>query len=330
MLNASNSVIKGIAMTGYNLSRFTITGNNNTISNFYLGTTPGGGAYGFNRGGSLIITNGASGNIIGGSTAADRNVLQGITLSNAGSGNIIKGNYIGINPTGTNALYITGNTTDTYTQLPAVINVSGSTPDVIIGGNNTGEGNVIGGSSIAISSTSSTFSAKIQGNSIGLNAAGTAPISAPLHALNPAYAAPTGITIGSITAASPSILIGTDGDGVKDANERNIISGNSNGINLLGGNGAIISGNYIGTDITGSTAIPNTGSGISVTNTVSGVSITKNNIGYNGGNGIVLAANVGTSNKISQNSIHDNGGLGIDLNADGVSANDAGDSDTRT
>ena len=58
--------------------------------------------------------------------------------------------------------------------------------------------------------------------------------------------------------------IGTNADGLNDLAERNLISGASIGVDLSGGTGFVVAGNLIGTDITGTRAIPNTTWGIEV------------------------------------------------------------------
>ncbi|MFM7977537.1 MAG: PA14 domain-containing protein, partial [Pirellula sp.] len=59
------------------------------------------------------------------------------------------------------------------------------------------------------------------------------------------------------------VLIGTDGNGVSDTLERNIVSGNIGwGIGLDSASNIKIAGNYIGLNAAGTAAIPNTGSGV--------------------------------------------------------------------
>src|SRR5204863_8604211 len=87
--------------------------------------------------------------------------------------------------------------------------------------------------------------------------------------------------------------IGTNGDGIADAAERNIISGNSqNGVQIQAAPSNIVAGNYIGTDVTGSFAIANLVNGVYILNAGSG-----NRIGTNG-DGV---DDVGERNVISGN-----------------------------
>src|SRR5581483_4214920 len=60
-----------------------------------------------------------------------------------------------------------------------------------------------------------------------------------------------GIWIGS---QASNILIGTNADGVSDAAERNVISGNSGEGLLIDGSNVTVAGNYIGTTAAGSAA----------------------------------------------------------------------------
>jgi len=95
-----------------------------------------------------------------------------------------------------------------------------------------------------------------------------------------------------------------------------------------------VSGNLIGTDATGTAAVPNligvfilgasgnfVGASPLPTNLYGG-----NRIAFNDRSG--LDATVGRANSFLANSIFSNGRLGIDLNADGVTPNDPGDADT--
>jgi uncharacterized repeat protein (TIGR01451 family) len=122
--------------------------------------------------------------------------------------------------------------------------------------------------------------------------------------------------------------------------EGNVISGNNGvGINLSGFTGLpggnTIQGNMIGTDRTGSRAIPNNGGGILVNasgNQIGGTGAGQaNTIAFNGSSGVQVGFSFFfqriEANPIRGNAIYGNGGLGIDLGGNGVTFNDPSDSD---
>jgi hypothetical protein len=126
--------------------------------------------------------------------------------------------------------------------------------------------------------------------------------------------------------------IGTDGNGVADADERNVISANDwYGISPGGGtptfHSELIAGNYIGTDVTGTQGLGNGHVGIVVSlgshsTTIGGSApVFANTIAFNNGPGIwIVNASIIPGDPhgihIVGNSIHDNTGLGIDLGGD--------------
>jgi hypothetical protein len=153
--------------------------------------------------------------------------LNGIEIF--GSGNVIQGNFIGTNASGTAAI---GN-------RDQGVAISGSPfTNNVVGGNSAGAGNLISGNSrgISIEGPGNT----IQGNLIGTNSTGTGKI-------------PNSI---GIQAVAPNTLIG----GLTPA-ARNVISGNSTGV-VVGREGSKLQGNFIGTDITGTFALGNTFDGV--------------------------------------------------------------------
>ena len=132
--------------------------------------------------------------------------------------------------------------------------------------------------------------------------------------------ASTGNTIGGTTAA-----------------DRNVIAANSSiGVSIfgVGTDNNVVSGNYIGTDASGTADLGNSAAGISITtdansNTIGGVAAGEGNIvAFSGAAGIAISGDGADGNSILRNSIHSNVGIGIDLNDDGVTANDVGDVDT--
>jgi hypothetical protein len=121
-----------------------------------------------------ILDNTFGGNVIGGSTSADRNVISGntigiwITALQGGYSvqDVIQGNYIGLNALGTAAL---PNTSDGIVAGPPF---AGFTPGIVIGGPlGSGAGNVIAGGARAITMTSGVGNI-VQGNLIGLDKTG--------------------------------------------------------------------------------------------------------------------------------------------------------------
>ncbi len=159
----------------------------------------------------------------------------------------------------------------------------------------------------------------VAGNHIGLTPAGTGALGN------------TGVGI-LLTDGATNNTIG----GIV-ATDRNVISGNSqNGIliNATGNHHHQVQGNYIGTDVNGTTALGNTLDGIRVQNNASSNAIggtaagAGNLIAHNTASGIVISGAASRHNALYGNVIHTNTGLGIDLNDDGVTVNDANDSDT--
>lgn len=137
-----------------------------------------------------------------------------------------------------------------------------------------------------------------------------------------------------IEAGSASNRIGTNADGLADAAERNLISGNiSDGVLLVdaGSQGNLVAGNSIGTDVGGAEPLANGHSGVCVDgasgNVIGGISAAAGNvIAFNVLEGVAVIA--GANNPVLGNSIFQNGSGGIDLHPDGVTLNDPGDTDT--
>jgi hypothetical protein len=239
----------------------------------------------------------------------------GLELS-IGGGNIVVGNYIGTDITGTSAQ---GNFTG--------IGINQS-PNNRIGGTTAAERNVISGnnsnSGIGIGGPDSTGNV-IQGNYIGTNAAGTASLrnSIGVYIIGQA---------GNNTVGGPA------------AGARNVLSGNDQGVVISsstpGSNGNQVQGNYIGTQPDGKSPLGNSFTGVHIggghDNLVGGTAAGEGNvIAFNGqanttfGYGVLIETGGSMfRNGILGNSIYANNGPGIDLGGNGVTANDAGDPDT--
>ncbi len=273
--NAPNNVIGGTTpdvrniISGNNFHGVEIVGSTatgNQILGNYIGTDITGSIALRNIFNGVAITD-ASNNIIGGNAAEARNVISGngsdgIIFNENSSGNQIIGNYIGTNATGSAAL------------------ANGGLAGVRIdGANNTIQGNLISGNradGILIGGSNANGNRAIA-NLIGTDASGTAALAN----------GEAGIVIAQ--AAVNNIIGGTA------ESDRNIISGNnSSGVSLqFNATNNQVLGNFIGTDINGTAALRNEGSGVAIlaapNNIIGGTAPgSRNVISGNQGNGIDL------------------------------------------
>jgi len=163
------------------------------------------------------------------------------------TGNVVRGNKIGTDSTGSMA----------WGNSRSGVRIIGNSAENEIGGDAPGEGNVISGNNgSGVFILGGSQNDVIQGNLIGVNAAGTAALP------NSGGMNDGGIAIGSPwTAAVSGTLIGGTTPGA-----RNVISANwPKGIELwLGTSGVSVKGNYIGTNAAGDAAIGNGGQGIEI------------------------------------------------------------------
>lgn len=141
------------------------------------------------------------------------------------------------------------------------------------------------------------------------------------------------------TAASPNgtglfIADGSSNNIVGECGRPNLISGNAfQGILINSpADQNSVGGNLIGTDLTGTTGIPNgSNGGILLSSSRNYIGQfdgcnSGNTIAFNAGPGINIVGS-GTLNAVYNNAIFSNGGLGIDLGQNGVTFNDPNDSD---
>ncbi len=295
-------------------SQYGVILTSNTTANVVLGnfigtdfsgsnSVPNGLAVGNSYAGIGIFA-GASGNLIGGTNASSRNIISGNTnvgvyLAGPGvSDNVIAGNYIGLNVSGSASLPSQGN------GLYLVNGASGNT----VGGTTPGAGNVISGNHsyglyISDPGTSNNF---VLGNFIGPDANGTNAIG------------DGGIGIGILNNASGNFIGGTS------AGTGNLISGSpgfSYGIATYGANNNTIQGNFVGTDLSGKNAFPNGFAGIalmfgSTGNLIGGTAPGAGNlISANGSYGIYIYA-AGTTNNLVEGNL-----IGTDITGNNALGN---------
>jgi PKD repeat protein len=187
--------------------------------------------------------------------AAERNVISANVEQNiwiyqpATTGNLIMGNYIGLNAAGAAAVGVNNQTVATTGILvqEASYTVIGTDGD---GQGDALEGNVIGGNTYNVyltgNSANMSHNTRVSGNLIGTNAAGTASVGLQVEGVR--------------VYVTEDNLIGADGDGVSDHLEGNLISGHFDWGVMLQQTGSlnnVVAGNKIGTDITGMAFIPN-------------------------------------------------------------------------
>ncbi len=296
----------------------------NLVQGDYLGTNGNQLLY---TGYAGVLIEDASGNTIGGTASGAGNVIagdsNGIAIEGDGpaggpgfqppageeggpaNDNLVQGNYIGTNPAGSAA------TTDLNTFQGQGVWLLGYASHNTIGGTTVAARNVISGWEIdveieAVSAGGNDCTGNVlEGNYVGTDVTGSV-------ALPGAFTAALGGDVGIDMEASGNTIGGTaSGAG-------NLVSGLAgNAINLdgSGGDSNVIEGNLIGTDASGTKALPNGGAGINIqgsNNTVGTPSPgAGNTIAYNAGPGVSVS--LGTGNAIEGNPIYANGGLGIDL-----------------
>ncbi|MFL5243447.1 MAG: hypothetical protein ACJ8FY_15180 [Gemmataceae bacterium] len=288
-ITAGNSTVRGLAINRFSGGEILLDRCiSNVIAGNYLGIDLNGGGY--VGGGNGVGLEYSDHNRIGGTTAADRNVISG----NSGNGvsvddshyNVIEGNYIGIDPTGRYA----------YARFQTVgVDIYDGIENQV-GGILPGSANVISGNIDGIVIASGVYNSVI-GNKIGTDPTGT-------YALGNYH---VGV---SVTDSAVSTSIGGP-DIYRDQHfyhQGNVISGNGgDGITIGGINesasGTVVQNNEIGTDITGTARLGNGGNGVSIynsSNNLIGGPRAGNVIAANGKNGIEITGCLGATSQFKQ------------------------------
>src|SRR5262249_6167210 len=148
-------------------------------------------------------------NTIGGTSASARNIISanvggGVGFFESGSGNLIEGNYIGTDVTGTQAL---------GSQLYGIVGSTASSGNTF-GGTVPGAGNLISGNintGIYIYAADSGNNL-IAGNYIGTNAAGTAALA---NGGDGVFIASSNNTIGGTAPGAGNLVSGNAGVGIR-------------------------------------------------------------------------------------------------------------------
>ena len=296
-----SSTVRGLVINRFSGAGIHLHEDGNyVIEDNYIGTDLTGTVdLGNGEGGIFVVPR--AGN--GGNTIA-RNVISGNGLNGiwlANDRNVVQGNYIGTDASGTAALGNAGNG----------IRITNAASDNLIGGTAPDDGNVISANGDDGIENGGGLCGQcfernvIQGNYIGTNASGTAAL---------------GNGGGGILSIGSHTTIGGTAPGA-----RNVISGNGRAGIFIGGalsTGSVVQGNLIGTAADGTTALGNgfrgdasfgRDSGIAVhaadDNTIGGTAPgAANTIAYSTGPGVSIG--VSDRNGVLSNSIFSNGALG--------------------
>jgi parallel beta-helix repeat protein len=242
--------------------------------------------------------NRTTGNLLGGFSPADRNLIcgfgRGVSFFPASADhNTVRNNFIG---------------TDASGALPRGNVFAGiliqSATNISVVGNLISASTGAGGCAVQIVGGSGDL---IQGNMIGSDVSGRYALGHVGNGL-------------SVQGAS-SVTV----------NSNCVVNSGGHGIELQGCAYSTVQGNAIGTDPGQTRVMGNRLSGIflngSSSNQVGGLTPGAGNlIEFNGDSGVSVLS--GRANTISGNSMFDNSSLGIDLGADGTTPNDPGDPDT--
>jgi hypothetical protein len=287
---APNTAIDGTTLSGRNIisgnleDDVIIDGagtNNSIVRGNYIGVDASGAALVSNNSTGISVIGGAQSTVIGGTTAAQRNVVAGhytgLLLTGVGTNNaIVQGNYVGTNAAGTAGLG--NNARGIRMRNGASFNLIGGTlagAGNLVSGNNTD--GTISGAGVEITSVGTTGNI-VQGNFIGTNAAGIGAIANKGSGVRITGGANAN-TIGGLTSSGRNIISANASTGIT-------LDGNGTGANL-------VQGNYIGLAANGG-FLGNGSHGIAITrgtanNTIGGATTgARNVIGGNTGAGVFM------------------------------------------
>ena len=276
LLEGDQQTVRNISVGNFSASGIAGYGATNmTVQSCYLGIEPDGVTPAPNAYEGVAVIAGSINALIGGNNAGNLisgNAGHGVSIWDAATTGVkVYGNLIGTDRTG---LAVVPN-------KAVGIGIFRDANGVTVGGTGTGLGNVVCGNSSGImASGSAVHDIVIEGNFVGVDKTGKAPLgnlSSGVYIINGA----TKATIRS-----------------------NVVSGNRNneGVTLLSAGTAnvLIEKNNIGTDVSGTVAIPNQYSGVWVGDSVTSATITNNLISGNGTEGIILA---GAKNSVVTNNL---------------------------
>jgi CSLREA domain-containing protein len=327
---AARNVISGNSAFGIQsislVDAQTVPSQNTRIEGNFIGTDAD-GVSPLGNGDAGVYLLDSSTTTIGGTASGAKNVISGngdgiraegllCTLPDScqPTDHVVQGNYIGTNVAGTQ---LVPNGSDGVAFVSGAIGnmIGGST----VAARNVITGNVNSNVSILEEASHGNF---VQGNYIGVNAAGTQALAGAGNGNGIVIDNSVENLIGGTMAGQGNVISGHNGNGV-------LVSGLTAQANSIEGNliGVLPGGDEAGNDLAG-VRFEDGANG----STVGGAAAAAfNEIAYNGEEGVLhvlgAGANNPTSNLVWGNSIHDNGELGIDISlaanaGDGPTPND--------
>jgi hypothetical protein len=250
----------------------------NLIAGDYIGTDrTGENRLGNGNGGVALYD--APDNTVGGSALGAGNVISangsdGVLVSSYSNGpgslsTVIQGNTIGLDADGTIALGNGNNGVE--------VDYGAGT---LIGGPKAADSNIISANQAGVFLQNSAIDVAIEGNEIGTDARGAAALG---NEFDGVLLSGSDNTVGGTTAGAGNLISGNGRDGISEG-----VYAGTTGYN-------VIEGNEIGTDVTGTLAVPNGLNGVelaTVGDVVGGATAaTRNVISGNTQNGLVLEEN---------------------------------------
>lgn len=288
-ITAGKSTVRGLAINQFAKDGIRLySGSKDVVTGNFLGTDVAGTTASPNFDAGISIDD-SSNDVIGGTSPAERNIISGNTNQNiylidGSSDNAVQGNFVGLTSAGISSLPDYGNGV-------SVFDASNNT----IGGTSPGAGNVIGGHSFDGVVLDQANGNVVQGNKIGTDPTGTVAIGNAVGVLL-GYSSSSNNTIGGTAAGAGNLVSGNSGDGIL--------------VVPTTGAGNAIQGNLIGTDVTGSKALANGGSGVEIQSSgilVGGIGAGAGNvISGNVGNGILIDASYNFGDPANNNLVQGN------------------------
>ncbi|MDQ3223774.1 MAG: CSLREA domain-containing protein, partial [Gemmatimonadota bacterium] len=311
-VTSPNNTIRGLSLFKLKnpILLYGSNANDNTVAGNFIGTDAAGNytASAFvGAGDGVYMQNGAKRNTIGGTAAADRNVIsgnarRGVAVAGLTSDyNRVLGNVIGLGPKGDKRL----------PNLKHGVDLNSGASQNQVGGTQPGERNVISGNTeegVEISHLDTTTENRVIGNYIGTDVTGEA---APAYSYNGEY----GVHLEDLVTNNEVA--------------ENVVGNNRKGGVRVGHNTTNnrVHDNEIGVS-RGGRPIPNSSAGVQLDTNSDNNEVGPNNVIANNPVGIRITTDDSDYNTITRNSIFGNTGLGIDLRPLGsANQNDAGDAD---